>query len=1335
MAEVNLRTYSKEIDSLIEEGQQVEEAIAHCRHILKTYPKHIETYRLLGKAYLESKRYGDAADIFQRVLSAMPDDLVSHAGMAIIREDEGNLDASIWHMERASEVKPGNVAIEQELKRLIGRRDGLEPQRARPTRGALARMYYNGELYPYAVNELRLALEEDEDRPDLQILLAKTFWYTDQRLEAANLCNQIIEKLPYCYDANRITATLLQASGKSEEATINLRRLIALDPYIAFTDNPMDDPNQVEVSAIQIEKYAWTQGRALPSSEAEQPDWAASLGVNLKGDTGASAEEKEMPAWLKYSESTETQEPAEQETPVSVHPFAGAKPPPGVDIPEWMKEVGWQEGTGEAIEGPIDFSSELEEPSFTTGSSDEPLTPARIPNWLSEISPRDQIPQEEAKISLSPISKGDQGESEQVFPDWIGDLGFEAGETIDEDEAFAEDQRPFTGATQEPAQEDVSEISQELPPWLEPSIPGATDTIVSWLGNKSFEKPPSLPEDVPPWMRGTGPLQEIMPEEAKIPSAEKGWEQFDEIPKPSEEPIIKSPFDEIAFETVKAEEEGLRSEAEELFPSEIASTKSTPDWLEAISEVEGEKIESKGITPDEAPDWLEQYETPSEEPTATAQPYITPEWLTEIEEEEFEPAIEESIKEEEPPEWLKEVITEDIPQVEAEQVFEGEKKPDWLEGLAEADMVEGKTPSEETEAPPGWIAELSYGESEQAPAETPQEEEPPDWIRVLAETEIKAEPEATLDAESPPDWVTGVSLPQLEEGVKAPGIEEEPPSWLQQLGPVPIEAEAIPEETPFKIPLATVSEELEAETSEWLSDIQEPSPIYEEEISRRMQVFGGEKSKEDISTLKAPEIGKAEAPPPALSESPLPADQAPDWLQDIAFTEAETPETPIKEGPDWLTEIEVTEQEPTLVSQRKTPEEVLFGSTDVVPEPDREERVRQEEAVWELEFETPEIIPEDVGEITEADFQSRLMWLQETAQEVTAEPEIIKEQPEAVQHVTSLEELVPSMESPMEDEEVFSFLEDLAASQVTDEGEIALPPIEAVPEQLTEAIIEEEQPLAGTQAYPEELDESLMWLEQLAVDEKGESPVSFTGTNADEDLFPAEMPDWLEEVAERQGKPIEQIKGGEKIEQQLGEPEWPPMLEFPTEEKLPDEQVRTTAEIEEDFLVEEDIPAIPSVRKKWAPPSSEVTQPEMKTPTEEAQPLARETPDREGEWEIRKHLGAAPASRPTAPKETTALPVKAPLPSKPAERKLSPLEILDLARVAFEKGNVEQALDQYSKLIDRGAELETIITDLTTAIDRTPNAPLLWQVLGDAYMKKGEISEAIEAYRHGMEAL
>jgi tetratricopeptide (TPR) repeat protein len=89
MAKVSLRLYNREIEGLIDQGG-TNEAMAHCRHILQTFPKHLETYRMLGKSYLESNRYDEAVDVFSRVLMSVPNDFVSHVGMSIIRDEENN---------------------------------------------------------------------------------------------------------------------------------------------------------------------------------------------------------------------------------------------------------------------------------------------------------------------------------------------------------------------------------------------------------------------------------------------------------------------------------------------------------------------------------------------------------------------------------------------------------------------------------------------------------------------------------------------------------------------------------------------------------------------------------------------------------------------------------------------------------------------------------------------------------------------------------------------------------------------------------------------------------------------------------------------------------------------------------------------------------------------------------------------------------------------------------------------------------------------------------------------------------------------------------------------
>ena len=157
MPKISLRAYNREISNLIDRGQ-TDEAVAHCQYILQTYPKHLESYRLLGKSYLEAHRYTEAVDIFQRVLAVVPDDFITHVGMSIIRNDENNLDAAIWHMERAFEVAPSNQAIQDELKHLYGRRDGQEPAKIRLTRGALCRMYVRGNQTRQAIAEIKSIL-------------------------------------------------------------------------------------------------------------------------------------------------------------------------------------------------------------------------------------------------------------------------------------------------------------------------------------------------------------------------------------------------------------------------------------------------------------------------------------------------------------------------------------------------------------------------------------------------------------------------------------------------------------------------------------------------------------------------------------------------------------------------------------------------------------------------------------------------------------------------------------------------------------------------------------------------------------------------------------------------------------------------------------------------------------------------------------------------------------------------------------------------------------------------------------------------------------------------
>jgi tetratricopeptide (TPR) repeat protein len=299
--QIYLRSYVSEVENLIQQGQ-IQEAIAHCRQILNSYPKHVDTYRLMGKAYLKSQRYGDASKIFQRVLSAIPDDFVSHVGMSIIREDEGNLDASIWHMERAFELQPYNSAIQNELRRLYGRRDGMEPPKVRLTQGALARMYAKGNLFQQAIAELRSAISDDPQRPDLLVVLARVHADNSQTLEAVQISKKLLAKLPYCMEANRILAETLSETGQLEEALAHRQLIQDLDPYEAHVSPNAAIASEVPDQAVTLERLEWEPGMTTTEVSA-QLDWKTSLGITLDEET----DNKTLPDRL----STILEEPSE----------------------------------------------------------------------------------------------------------------------------------------------------------------------------------------------------------------------------------------------------------------------------------------------------------------------------------------------------------------------------------------------------------------------------------------------------------------------------------------------------------------------------------------------------------------------------------------------------------------------------------------------------------------------------------------------------------------------------------------------------------------------------------------------------------------------------------------------------------------------------------------------------------------------------------------------------------------------------------------------------------------------------------------------------------------
>lgn len=978
MAEMDLRAYIKEIDDLIERNQ-LDEAIAHCRHILQMYPKHLGSYRLLGKAYLEAKRFGDAADIFQRVLSAIPDDFVSHIGMAIVREDEGNLDSAIWHMERAFETNPANPAIRQELSRLIGRRDGLEPHKIRLTRGALARQYAQGELYLQAIAELRSALGEDPDRPDLEVLLGKMYWRADQHAGAKDVFGQILEKLPFCLEANRYMAAIFQEEDNTEEASKYHRHLAALNPYFAFLESATIDPKTIDSKAVRIERSGWVPGQPLPTAESGPPEWVASLGVDLSEAEPTPLEADDSPPWMAEIDQATTPLSTPPAVSVDASQTAPEAAPEG-EIPEWMEEAGWVPSSGEVEESPISFSdSELE--SIDAGEiKDETgeLVPADIPGWVQEIAPEilDESPEAD-EPAAAPVGKA------EFMPDWLSDIASDAEQvtpdpipsSADEPQKEAE---PVSSAeppsVEESADKDLiaEDGAPEVPTWVDAQAPGATSTIITWLDDRpSKEAEPEKPE-LP--SEAVEEAIEDAVSEADVPSWLDEIAEGDEVPEleseaPKKEPESPSWLAGLA-EAASQQDLKLGPTVGDETPEE-PEEEAAPEWLEGISELE----EAPASVPstDDAPDWLrgiaepESVDTtisPAEDPETG-----TPDWVSDVEEPAKEPSAEAAQPQDDVPDWLT-GIADSMVETTVDEDFLAEAAPEPAEIVAEAHR--------ET---PDWLHEFA------------------DSAEEIPDTEIKGgEPEIDIE-----------SLQQLEGEIGAHAVDASTPDalsvtdevdddevfrWLEDLAEAQEAEESEPVTPPTDRPV-----EAHPETSPTISEAVPP-----EEADESLQWL------EDLASQRGIDVDVTPTGPDGL---PVETDAAQDWLKDMAVGSAD--ETIISKPPPVPTEeidteimgeaiSEIAPDEATLISavaqetlqEEPMPEipgwldEATSAAEGVPPEPVKEAAP----PVGEEEIHPPEPTPVEAASVVER------MPVPEPIEEIIPLPE-------AAPHIPAAEEDLP----------------------------------------------------------------------------------------------------------------------------------------------------------------------------------------------------------------------------------------------------------------------------------------------------------------------------------------
>ncbi len=77
-------------------------------------------------------------------------------------------------------------------------------------------------------------------------------------------------------------------------------------------------------------------------------------------------------------------------------------------------------------------------------------------------------------------------------------------------------------------------------------------------------------------------------------------------------------------------------------------------------------------------------------------------------------------------------------------------------------------------------------------------------------------------------------------------------------------------------------------------------------------------------------------------------------------------------------------------------------------------------------------------------------------------------------------------------------------------------------------------------------------------------------------------------------------------------------------------------------------------------------------------------------------------------------------------------EQLRMAQAAMKAGDLNAAMKNYQLLIETGSGLGLVIADLETAVKQNPRHAALRRLLGDAYMRNGQLQKALDTYRQAL---
>ncbi len=560
--QVTLEAYADENRALIHNNRH-DEAIAICRHVLRYYPKHIDSYRQMGEAYLEKGELENAKDMFRRVLSADPENVIAYVGLATIFEQQHLIDEAIWHLERAYELAPGNFDINKELVRLHGEANHPR-QRIKMTPAGLARLYSQEGLFSQALQELRAVTTAAPSRFDARVALAETLWRAGRLREAADAALALLTPLPYCLKANLILGAAWKESSLPE-SDVYLNRAQELDPTNKIAARLLGTRSPLPVAQISVPRHI--EGATLPPPAPLTPAPIEETAVQAGEST---AEEPVAEATDFFVDMKPAQAAPATETSIPVEPQGepAAKPDlPASNLPPWLLSEFPEAGASQP-ETAEETSAALPHAPTPIASDEE------LPPWLTEPGQAQAIQPEAEK---SPAATEGIFDSNAVVSEALPSESSATEELPDWLRALQAQSAPAEAATPAPPEETQPAEEYALPSFLTQPLSETASAVEPTPAPQAEVAP--VEEPVVPIL-ATQPPQEtpIAEEAAPVPPAQTAQVEEPVVPILVTQPTEETPIAEEAAPVPPAQVAPLE---EPVAPILLTPTQETPIAEEA----------------------------------------------------------------------------------------------------------------------------------------------------------------------------------------------------------------------------------------------------------------------------------------------------------------------------------------------------------------------------------------------------------------------------------------------------------------------------------------------------------------------------------------------------------------------------------------------------------------------------------------------------------------------------------------------------------------------------------------------------------------------------------